>query len=273
MVMDMEKDIMDINKTNMKIKTYVINLKDSVHRRETVLTELAKYSFLDVELVEAVDGRKMKLEDVKSCFDCDKFISKYSRTPQGGEIGCILSHRNCYQKLLESEEEFALILEDDVCFLYPEDIETTLNNVLNEYKNNKPYFITLAYHLIYYPAKYRKLSKYTMYKIYNAYGTCAYLINRKAAKRLLSVSFPYTVADDFPFIRKCGVNVEGIYPTLAVGASTLKLIPTEIQEDSTRENLIEQSQSLGTYFSLIRQKVLFFLRKLSFRAYNHGINE
>lgn len=32
-------------------------------RREAVLAELAKYPFLDVELVEAVDGRKIKLED------------------------------------------------------------------------------------------------------------------------------------------------------------------------------------------------------------------
>ena len=115
MATDMVKVIMVINESNMKIKTYVINLKDSVDRRKAILAETAKYPFMDVELVEAVDGRKLKQEEIKACFDLKKFVNHYYRTPKGGEIGCTLSHRICYRKLLESEEEFALVLEDDVC--------------------------------------------------------------------------------------------------------------------------------------------------------------
>lgn len=276
MVMDMEKDIMDINKTNMKIKTYVINLKDSVERRKAVLAETAKYPFMDIELVEAVDGRKMCEEEKKNSFDIEQFIQLYQRTPRGGEIGCALSHRICYRKLLESDEEFALILEDDVNFLYPEDIETILKDILNEYKNNRSYFITLAYHLFYYPKKYRKLGKYTFYRIYNAYGTCAYLINRKAAKRLLSVSVPYTVADDFPFIRSCGVIVEGAYPTFAVGASTQEIIPTEIQEETTMYKSECTKIKTLLYARKICNRVLFEIlirsKKISWRSSKLGIN-
>lgn len=260
----------------MKIKTYVINLKDSVDRRETVLAELAKYPYLDVELVEAVDGRKMSAEEKKNCFDIDKFIKRYHRTPRGGEIGCTLSHRVCYRKLLDSDEEFALILEDDVNFLYPEDIETILKDILNAYKNNKSYFITLAYHFLYYPKKYRKLGKYTFYRIYNAYGTCAYLINRKAAIRLLSVSVPYIVADDFPFIRKAGVIVEGIFPTFAAGASTQEIIPTEIQEETTMCNsgciMIKTLIYARKIYNRVLFEILIRSKKILWRSSKLGIN-
>lgn len=229
---DMVKIIMDINESSMKIKTYIINLKESVDRRESVLAETAKYPFMDVELVEAVDGRKLKPEELQSRFNSKKFINCYYHTPRGGEIGCTLSHRECYRKLLESDEEFALILEDDVKFLYPEDVESTLKDILNSYSSNNPYFITLAMHIGYYPKKCRKLGKYTFYKIYNAYGTCAYLINRKVAKCLLSISIPYTLADDFPFMGQRGIWLDSIYPTFAVGGSTMEIIPTEIQHDS-----------------------------------------
>lgn len=272
-VTDMVKNIMDINKLNMKIKTYVINLKDSVHRRKTVLAELAKYPFLDVELVEAVDGRKLQPEKMKSSFDTDKFTYKYFRTPKCGEIGCTLSHRNCYRKLLESDKEYALILEDDVRFLYPEDMETTLNGILNEIKDDKPYLITLGMHMLYYPKKYRQLGKYTLYKVYDASGTCAYLVNRQAAKRLLSVSHSYTLADDFLFIRKCGVWVEGIYPTFAAGASTQEMLSTEIQEEPVVYKKRVLSQYITFFYKRQCIRMLLFGGLLSTRLYVRGVNE
>ena len=57
----------------MKIKTYVINLKESVVRRNALLSEVAKYPCMDVEIVEAVNGRKMSSEDIKKNFDVLKF--------------------------------------------------------------------------------------------------------------------------------------------------------------------------------------------------------
>lgn len=257
----------------MKIKTYIINLKDSVIRRDAVLAEMVKYPFMDVELVEAVDGRKMKPEDVGVCFDVKKFINRYYKTPKKGEIGCTLSHRECYRKLLESNDEFALILEDDVIFVYPEDVEIILKGILNDYKDDKPYFITFAMHFLYYPKKYQKRGKYTFYRIYNAYGTCAYLINRKAAECLLSVALPFTLADDYLFIRQRGILVEGIYPTFAVGASTKELIQTEIQQESDTECKRTIFQYPGICFRKLCREIMFVLGNLSIRHYQYGINE
>lgn len=264
---------MVINDSCMKIKTYVINLKDSVDRRVAVLTETAKFPLMDIELVEAVDGRRLTAEEINDCFDLKKFINRYYHTPRGGEIGCTLSHRICYRKFLESNEKFALILEDDVCFVYPEDVEITLNDILNEYKDDKPYFITLAMHSLYYPKKCRKLGNFTFYRLNEAYGTCAYLINRQAAEHLLSVSFPFTVADDIPFMRRKGILVEGIYPTFAVGASTKDIIPTEIQQESVVYKKRALSQYILCKYKCICCEILLILGRLSKRPYIRGINE
>ncbi|WP_455637998.1 glycosyltransferase family 25 protein [Parabacteroides sp.] len=273
MGMDMAKVIMAINNSDMRIKTYIINLKDSTDRREAVLAETAGYPFMDVELVEAVDGRKMEPEEINACFDSKKFLNRYYRILKGGEVGCTLSHRVCYRKLLESDEEFALILEDDVNFIYPEDVEATLKDIVDNYSNSKPYFITLAMHCLYYPKKCRKLGKYTFYRIDEAYGTCAYLINRKAAERLLSVPLPFTVADDFPFIRQKGISVVGIYPTFAVGASTKEIIPTEIQEEPAVYSELKITHYIRIYYRLCCRRILLKLGKLSERRYHLGINE
>ena len=77
----------------MKIKTYVINMKESVVRRNALLSEVTKYPCMDVEIVEAVNGRRMSSEDVKKNFDVLKFTYRYRRTPKRGEIGCVHSHR------------------------------------------------------------------------------------------------------------------------------------------------------------------------------------
>ena len=60
---------------------------------------------LEAEFVEAVDGLKLSEETIKA--NC---INK-KMTPT--EIGCAWSHRNVYQRLIDSEEEYALVLEDD----------------------------------------------------------------------------------------------------------------------------------------------------------------
>ena len=272
MVADMEEIIMDINESNMKIKTFVINLKDSVERREAVLAETARYPFMDIELIEAVDGRKFTPEEIGECFDLKKFIDRYYRPAKGGEIGCTLSHRICYRKLLESEEEFVLILEDDVDFIHPEKLETILSDILDGCRDKKPHFITLAMHLLYYPEKCRKLNYYTLFRIYDAWGTCAYLINRQAAERLLSDAYPSIVADDFYFMRQRGIQVEGIYPNLAAGKSTRETVSTEIQDEQGIYK-ISTFKYIGLYCRIIYCQILLRLGKLSKRPFTLGVND
>ena len=60
---------------------------------------------LEAEFVEAVDGLELSDATIKANYVNERM------TPT--EIGCAWSHRNVYQRLIDSEEECALVLEDD----------------------------------------------------------------------------------------------------------------------------------------------------------------
>ncbi|WP_289004966.1 glycosyltransferase family 25 protein [uncultured Parabacteroides sp.] len=212
------------------MKTYIINLKDSVKRRETVLAATKEYPTMDIELVEAVNGKSMSEEEQRERFDHKRFTARMGMKVMPGEIGCTLSHRECCRRLLTSNEEFALILEDDVCFLDPESVEPLLQQLSEKMAVNIPCIITLTRHRIYYKHCKGKIGKYSLYRIREAWGTCAYLINRKAAAKILSITKPYYVADDFLLMNQLGILVLGIYPMLANGASEMAIIDSDIIE-------------------------------------------
>ena len=122
---------------NMKIQTYVINLKRSADRREYILKETARYACMDVELVEAVDGYRLLPEETERLFDVKRFTYRYKRHPYPGEVGCTLSHQECYRRLLNSDEEVALILEDDIVFLKPELVDAVMTECCEMLKKEK----------------------------------------------------------------------------------------------------------------------------------------
>ena len=88
---------------------YVINLARSPDRRAHIVAELQRTG-LDYEIISAVDGRTLDLDD-SNLVD----PSLASRCPfPAGAAGCALSHLNAYEKIVEEGRDQALILEDDV---------------------------------------------------------------------------------------------------------------------------------------------------------------
>lgn len=71
---------------------------------------------LEVERIEAVDGTVMSEDELKgyvaSLSDISKIICP--RALSSGEVGAFLSHRKCWEKLVNSKENWALIMEDDI---------------------------------------------------------------------------------------------------------------------------------------------------------------
>lgn len=94
----------------------LINLKTSQDRLQEISETLTKLN-INFERVEAIDGRLLS-ESTKRrlTYPLDHFDSKvkFTRELTPGEIGCFLSHRECWKKLLASREKFALVMEDDI---------------------------------------------------------------------------------------------------------------------------------------------------------------
>ena len=88
---------------------YVINLARSVDRRAHSTAELRKTG-LDYEIITAVDGRDLELDDPTVI---DSSLLARNSFP-AGTAGCALSHLSVYRKIVADGLGAALILEDDV---------------------------------------------------------------------------------------------------------------------------------------------------------------
>ncbi len=91
-----------------KIKTYLINLNRSIDRLEVMNNRLNTVG-LSYERVSAIDGITLSSEMYKE-------ISPNTRYPHPltvGEVACFLSHKKCWELFLQSNFEWALILEDN----------------------------------------------------------------------------------------------------------------------------------------------------------------
>lgn len=95
------------------MKTYLINLDRSKDRLEVMKERLSAIG-VTVERVPGVDGSKIDIASLS----VDVPNPSYPRSLTQGEIGCFLSHRKCWEKLVESGDDWALILEDD-CIFHP----------------------------------------------------------------------------------------------------------------------------------------------------------
>lgn len=85
---------------------YIINLDVAVERRKSIEQELSKTD-IPYEIVSAID--KTTLDTVKH-----KVKNRYKRELKPAEVACFLSHSKAKELFLETQYEFAIILEDDV---------------------------------------------------------------------------------------------------------------------------------------------------------------
>jgi glycosyl transferase family 25 len=166
--------------------TFIINLKHSRERRAKMESQLSKLNIAH-EFVEAVDGREMTEAERKNV---TREVN-YAFLP--GEVGCALSHQKIYKKIINENIEAALILEDDV--VLSSDLREILNNITLSKTN--PEIILLSRVNKYYKKSIKKIcGSYNLHKTHQATTAHAYIINQKAADRLLTNLYPVWMVSD-----------------------------------------------------------------------------
>lgn len=93
---------------------FVINMATDSARREVMRARLDKTG-VGYEFFPAVDGRGFDLSQL-AAYDGAKRRRYFGRDMLPGEMGCLLSHRNIYEKMVTENIPVAVILEDDVVF-------------------------------------------------------------------------------------------------------------------------------------------------------------
>lgn len=97
-----------------KYKSFIIHLQRSKGRKAQVKDLISKSPY-DAEVVDAVDGRLLSDADIDACYSEKSFLRpKYPFGMNAGEIGCFLSHRAAWQKIVDQNLAAGLVFEDDV---------------------------------------------------------------------------------------------------------------------------------------------------------------
>ena len=192
----------------MRIKTYILNLPKDRERKEYMQHLLQPYtSLLDSEFIEAVYGKTLTSEELEARFDNHSAFKRYGRNVQPNEIGCTLSHREVFKKIVDEDLPYGVILEDDI------DLKPNFSELLPQAKilmqTEKPTILLLSGGYVYY--KTQKIKNLPIAWIYDAYYTHSYMINAAAAKHLLQYKADY-VADDWIYLRKRGMQIMALQP-------------------------------------------------------------
>lgn len=190
------------------MRTFVINLEGAIERKQYMQQLLKEQGIFKPKYIAAIDGRLMDQDERSQRFDENKFRNYYMRNVRPGEIGCTLSHQTCYKDLLDSTDEYILILEDDVV------VQESLNKVMNmieSYMNTDIPTVVLLSGWFWYSSRKKIDSNHYLANVVDAYLTHGYAINKSAAKRMID-EYPYYLADDWDMFRKRGIRILGMIP-------------------------------------------------------------
>ena len=183
----------------------LINLDRSPDRYESMIKKLACLG-LDAERISAVEGKKLSYQERQKIL-ITKGLKRRILCPRDlslGEIGCFLSHRLCWERLCDSNHNFALVLEDDIQF----------SERARYYLSSEdwiPKEINLIQLCSTRPSQRKKARVGKTYILHNGdkllhpyfpvfWGTLGYIISKKAAAQALEMSQRiYAPVDEFLF--------------------------------------------------------------------------
>lgn len=245
-----------------KVPTYIVNLKSSHTRKQYMQEVLSSYKDFDIEFVEAVDGRLLSSEQRHNVFDMDACIRRNGRDINPGEVGCTLSHRKCYQRLVDSTLPYVLILEDDISIVG--DMNTVLNDKVFKFMDNKkPRILFLS-------GDYWYWHKKQITKVCWAVGSYAYFVNRAAAEKILQIKKPFNVADDWDLYKSKGVGLYAIHPYVI--DANISDLPSDIQQEhwGNLKRLMSWKNILRSYSMGFAKRCLYLAGHFESKIRNEG---
>ncbi len=90
---------------------YLISLNKDVMRREKLKLDFSVY-YRNMFWIKAIDGRELPAKDY--FFYANQYYREHRRLIAPSEVGCALSHIKAYKEFLKTDEEYCLIIEDDI---------------------------------------------------------------------------------------------------------------------------------------------------------------
>ncbi|MDR0940608.1 MAG: glycosyltransferase family 25 protein [Bacteroidales bacterium] len=160
---------------------YVVHGRTGYEEQEKHIHYWLKEQFkLPFEFVSEGDAALWSEKDLEQYFG-PAIFSKLSK----GQISCALNHFLCYEKMLQNNNSYALILEDDAFFC--NNFVEKFNHIDQEMKSLEPSFMISLENttLRFIPIRRVRKGKY-VYEAKDGRCTGAYVIDKEAAKQMLT---------------------------------------------------------------------------------------
>ncbi|MDR1333648.1 MAG: glycosyltransferase family 25 protein [Holosporaceae bacterium] len=216
--------------TSGRVGAYVINLDGAKDRWNFVEPSVTALGFA-VERVSAIDGKTLSPKEIESVASAELYKFFFKMYPEEGTIGCALSHEKAWRTFLESDNEFAIIFEDDVQF-DPKKLREVIEFALKEKD---------LWNIVNFETKHdgfpQRISKYfqeqslVVYLTNVTHAGC-YLIDRRAAYELLRKFYPIKMPIDHYFTAAWEFDLKfvGVEPRIVFqkfGDSHIKTSPAK----------------------------------------------
>jgi glycosyl transferase family 25 len=131
---------------------------------------------------------------------------------RAGEMGCYLSHREIWKSFLASDDELCLVLEDDV-EIGP-DFAAVVDALCKDTRDWEFVRLTGVFQRTSYPLRRLAGEHFLVEYLEQPNGTQGYLLNRRAARRLVDYTASMAHAIDMAIDREWehGVDIMGVAP-------------------------------------------------------------
>lgn len=227
-----------------------INLKRRPDRDKHMRELLKTVQLTKITKIEAIDGKTLIRENINNNDITSEGINDAFDNNQKiyipltiGAIGCALSHKKCYQYIIDNNIDCCLILEDDV------QLDPNFNNLLKCLLNEIPknFDIFALGHSSTPKCDPNFIPTDTFYKTSKFYGLFGYIVSNKGAQKLLNI-FPITKQIDTEISNNLDrINAYVLFKPIIFSepSSTTTKFGTDIQ---IREKFNNQNQNQNNYY-------------------------
>jgi glycosyl transferase family 25 len=181
----------------IKIVIYIINLKRRKDRLEKVLKTVSIIKNINISIIEAIDKNNLNESNLKinilDIFDKhhpykndQKDIHISPTELRTGQIACILSHLKTWNTFINTDYDYALILEDDIQ-INKEYFNKIFEDILNEIPKIDFDLLYLGRNNLQFNGFYKgeEINKYFYKPLEYGRGTHSYILSRKGAEIII----------------------------------------------------------------------------------------
>ena len=231
---------------------------DKNYERRIALRELLEKTPFEFEFMSINDDVELTPVAIAKNHDSKRAIDALGRDLTRGELASTFNHILCYEKFLDSENDIAIILEDDADFIVDE-FNRVINLITKIIDRNKPQVYLLTPVISYLNKNLINLSvDYKVVQVVQSWDSSGYIINRKTAKKLIDAnSKAWFIADDWVrYKRHANVDIFSVIPTII--RQNLNVFESNLM--GARSKAIK-NRSLKYVFSRLGYKIIADVKK------------